>query len=293
MPGNGVSQGQELPRGYERGRWTLDASYQPRGSCTQGGDILGIEEQLAATRPICGAADVNTRHALLCHRAGARVNQRQPLIYATSRFLKRMSVRQQVESSALFHTNRDLRVDIVIEGGGLRSASASDFRHTRILIDVAWAGPQSGVHLRVGSADQDRPAASTSEARKRNYYAGVGHVSFDERSHKLISLAVENVGRIEREGSEFIDQLATSVDGGRDGKAMAKKGICKGRHLQIVPVASQIAISCRVHRCKLAFYGVVERYGREEGRGGRADADGVGLAHVDAEWEFVRTEEVY
>ena len=40
-PGNGVSQDQELPRGYERGRWTLNASYQPRSSCTQGGDIWG------------------------------------------------------------------------------------------------------------------------------------------------------------------------------------------------------------------------------------------------------------
>ena len=39
MPGNGVSQDQELPRGYERGRWTPHASYQPRSSCTQGGDI--------------------------------------------------------------------------------------------------------------------------------------------------------------------------------------------------------------------------------------------------------------
>ena len=33
-PGNRVSQEQELPRGYERGRQTLNASYQPRSSCT-------------------------------------------------------------------------------------------------------------------------------------------------------------------------------------------------------------------------------------------------------------------
>ena len=32
---------QVLPRGYERGRWTLHASYRPRSSCTQGGDIWG------------------------------------------------------------------------------------------------------------------------------------------------------------------------------------------------------------------------------------------------------------
>ena len=40
-PGSGVRQDQELPRGYEGGRWTLNASYQPRSSCTQGGDIWG------------------------------------------------------------------------------------------------------------------------------------------------------------------------------------------------------------------------------------------------------------
>ena len=38
-PVNGIGQDQELPRGYERGRWTLHVSYQPRSSCTQGGDI--------------------------------------------------------------------------------------------------------------------------------------------------------------------------------------------------------------------------------------------------------------
>ena len=38
-PGNGDSQDEELSRGYERGRWTLNASYQPRSSFAQGGDI--------------------------------------------------------------------------------------------------------------------------------------------------------------------------------------------------------------------------------------------------------------
>ena len=40
-PGNGVSQDQELLRGHERGRWMLNASYQPRSSCTPGGNIWG------------------------------------------------------------------------------------------------------------------------------------------------------------------------------------------------------------------------------------------------------------
>ena len=46
---------------------------------------LGIENQLAATCPACGAVDANTRHARLCHRVGAQVNQHQPLVHVTSR----------------------------------------------------------------------------------------------------------------------------------------------------------------------------------------------------------------
>ena len=61
-----------------------------------------------------------------------------------SRFQKRMSVRHQVESGAPFNANRDLRVDIVIERGGLRDASASGFRHKSILIDVTYADPLAG-----------------------------------------------------------------------------------------------------------------------------------------------------
>ena len=113
-------------------------------------------------------------------------------------------------------------MDIVIERICLQDASSSDFRHKSILIDVTHADPQAGVHLRAGSADQDGSVASIFEAQKRNHYARVGHVSVDERSRKLVTLAVESFGRLGREGSEFIDQLATSVAGGRDGGAMAK-----------------------------------------------------------------------
>ena len=167
--------------------------------------------------------------------------------------MKRMSVRHQVESGAPFNADRDLRMDIAIGRGGLRDASASDFRHKSRLVDVTYADPQAEVHLRAGSIDQDGSAASTSEARKRNHYARGGHVSIDERSHKLVTLAVESFERLGREGSEFVDQLATSVVGGRDGGAMARKGICKEHILRIVSVTSQVAISRRVHRCKFAF----------------------------------------
>ena len=83
---------------------------------------------MAATCPACGAAGANARHARLCYRAGAQVNQHQLLIHATSRFLKRISVRHQVESDSPFNADGDLRMDIIIEGGGLRDVSASDLR---------------------------------------------------------------------------------------------------------------------------------------------------------------------
>ena len=114
-----------------------------------------------------------------------------------------MSVCHQVESGAPFNADRDLRMDIVIERRGLRDASASDFRHKSILIDVTYADPQSGVPLRAGSADQDESAASTSEARKPNHYARPGHVSFNERSHKLATIAVESFGQFTGASSHY------------------------------------------------------------------------------------------
>ena len=116
---------------------------------------LGIENQLAATCPACGAVDANTRNARLCHRAGAQVNQHRPLDHATSRILKRMSVRHQMESGTPFNADKDLRMDVVIEKGGLRDASASDFRHKSMRIDVTYVDSEAGFHLRGGSVDQD------------------------------------------------------------------------------------------------------------------------------------------
>ena len=46
--------------------------------------------------------------------------------------------------------------------------------------------------------------------------------------HKLLitTFAVESFGRLGVEGSYFIDQLETSVVGGRDGGSMTRKGVC-------------------------------------------------------------------
>ena len=51
------------------------------------------------------------------------------------------------------------------------------------------------------------------------------YVSFDERSHELITLEVESFGRLRREASEVVDWLATSVVGmGSNGQERRLRG---------------------------------------------------------------------
>ena len=130
-----------------------------------------MEEFLATRCPCYGATGANTRHARLCHRSGAQVVQHQLLVHALSGTFKRMSTCHQVESGAPFNADRDLRMDMVIERGGLRDATASEYRNKAILLDVTYADPQAVGHMRAGSADRDGLVASKSEARKLNHYA--------------------------------------------------------------------------------------------------------------------------
>ena len=99
-----------------------------------------------------------------------------PSMYTNSlsRILESMSIRHQVESGAPFHAYRDLRIDIDIEAGGLRDATASEYRGKSILLDVTYADPQAGAHMREGSAYRNGSASSTFEARRRNHYARPG-----------------------------------------------------------------------------------------------------------------------
>ena len=80
-------------------------------------------------------------------------------------------------------------MDIVIERGGLRDATVAEYRNKEV------------GRMRAGSANRDGLAASKSEARKRSHYARPGQVSFDERSYKLATLAVESFGRLGKEAA--------------------------------------------------------------------------------------------
>ena len=108
-------------------------------------------------------------------------------------------------------------------------------------------------HMRAGSANRGELAASKSEARKHSHYARPRQVSFDERSYKLATLAVKSFGRLGKEGSDLIDQMAASIVGGTDGSSLGRKGVCKERLFRIISVTTQVAISRRVHRYQLAL----------------------------------------
>ena len=184
-----------------------------------------------------------------------------------------------MESGAPFHANIDLQMNIVIEAGGLRDATASAYRDKSMLLDVTYADPQAGVRMQEGSADRKGSAASTSEARMRNHFDRPGQVSFDERIYKLATLAVESFGRLGKEDSDLIDQVAASIVGGTDASSLARKGVCKKRLFQIISVTTQVAISRRVHRYRLALRDRQAARGREEKAGGPRPLAWGGVVH--------------
>ena len=122
--------------------------------------------------------------------------------------------------------------------------------------------------MRTGNADRNGSAASNSEAHKRNHYARPGQVSFDERSYKLATLAVESFGRLGKEGSDLIDQVVTGIVGGTDGSSLSQKGVCKERLFQIICVTTQVAISRGVRIYRLTLRDCQAARGREEEAGG-------------------------
>ena len=89
---------------------------------------------------------------------------------------------------------------------------------------------------------------------------------------------MESFGRLGEESSTFIDQLAASVVGGRDGGSMATKEAVKERLQQIVSVGTQVAISRRVSRFKLQLRDHQEA---RRSRGGMADPH---LCRRDGAW---------
>lgn len=212
---------------------------------------LGIEQFFASGCPRCHRGrkqeGITTLHARTWHRDGAQVNMHEPLKFALSKEHSGMGVRHDLDSGAPFTGERNLSMDIVIRRGALFNASSSEYRNKGILLDVTPADPQAQVHLWNGSATSDETAAQASEAVKRQHCALPGRVSFDERSFIRTTLAVESFGRLGEEGYEFINELATHAAGGKNGGSIVPKAVFKQRLLQVVSVATQVAVSRRLH----------------------------------------------
>ena len=83
---------------------------------------MAIEEHVAVRCPSGDTVDVDTGHARIFIRAGAQLNQHQPLLHAISRTLKRLGVSHQVGSGEPFTAGKSPRMDIVVGRGGLRDA---------------------------------------------------------------------------------------------------------------------------------------------------------------------------
>lgn len=104
-------------------------------------------------------------------RVTTQINQHQPLVHATSRFLKRVSVRHPVKNGAPFGADIYLHVVIAIERGGLGGAMSSGFRPKGMPLDITYAYIQASVDRSAGITDLEESAATHPEARKCNNYA--------------------------------------------------------------------------------------------------------------------------
>ena len=155
------------------------------------------------------ASGVDTRHARICPRARAQVIRHQPLLHATSRAVKRLGIPCLVESGKPTLAGSNPRKGMVVRRRGFRDARSRRYRDKSAILDVTHVNLQAQVRLRGGMSDHDGSATSASEASKPQHYARPGHVCLSTSGVKNLPLiAVESSGRLEAEGSHFIDQLA-------------------------------------------------------------------------------------
>ena len=88
---------------------------------------------------------------------------------------------------------------------------------------------------------------------------------------------MESFGHLGEEGYEFIDELAAHAAEGRDGGSMALKGVFKERlFVQVISVATEVAISRRVQRYKLSLRGRQEAEGNPRSKLTRIDSGALG-----------------
>lgn len=180
--------------------------------------------------PRCYATDASMYHEQLLCRSSTQINMHQSVVHELSRKITLASIRLKGGSGCALNTVKDRRMGNMIERGGLRDGTAV---------------PQAVGNMRARSADQDRLAASKSEARGRRHYARPGHVSSDEPNSKLATLPVEGVGHLGRYSRDLLHLGEASIVGGMDGSPWAKKGVRDKGLFNITSMTSQVAIPRR------------------------------------------------
>ena len=254
----GAYKGQEVGRGQQDSIHVIPAAE----FVGMGRRFIGIEDNLAVRCPCYNAVDLDTRHARICPRAGAEVNQHRPLLHTISPTFKRLGIRHQVECAAPFTADINLQMDIVIWRRGLRHAPNQEYRDRPIPLDVTDADPQPQVHLRGGSGDHDRSVASTFERANETLLSSGTCVL---RQPQTCHFGGGKFWGPRGKGQHIIDQLAASVAEERGGGWMTRKGVVKECLLQIISVAALVTISRRVSRFKLQLRD------RKQGVGGGGD----------------------
>ena len=228
-----------------------------------------MDEFLAARCPCCyAAAEANTRHVRLGRRSGAQVKQHQLLVHALSRTLRAWSFvtkwkaepppRNRICAWALLSRQEDS--DMLRH----QSVATKQYYSTSCMRAHKWECTCGQAALT--ETDQLLPLLRHASAITR--LVRDRQVSFDERSYKLATLAVDCFGRLGQEGSDLIDQVAASIIRGTDGLSLLRKGACKERLFQVIYVATQVAILRRVNTYRLALRDHQAQRGREELAGG-------------------------
>ena len=116
--------------------------------------MLAIEEDVVLTCSCCSVVGIHTQCAITCPRAGAQMNQHQPLLHATARTVRWMGVPPSVESGELFTVgiNKKLENGRKYISENEWDAPSRDAHKNSILSDSILTGPQARVNLRGGSA---------------------------------------------------------------------------------------------------------------------------------------------
>ena len=105
------------------------AEVRLRSQSRAGANAFWRARPLDSSKVIPASEFVSTRWRCLGMEEDAHANEPQPLLHARSRIFEGISIHHQVETGAPCSTGKGRRMDVAIEEGGLRDATASGYRN--------------------------------------------------------------------------------------------------------------------------------------------------------------------